>query len=33
MHVLIYSTTFLLSTSHSKKNSARYFYKCENIFK
>ena len=30
--VLIFSTTFLYSISHSKNNSARYCHKCENIF-
>jgi hypothetical protein len=29
MCVSILSTTFILNISHSKKNSTRYFYKCE----
>jgi hypothetical protein len=28
--VLIFSTNFILNTSHSKKNSTRYCHKCEN---
>ena len=32
MCVLIFSTTFLWNISHSKKNSAVYCYKCENVF-
>ena len=30
--ILIFSTTFIWNTSHSKKNSARYCHKCENVF-
>ena len=32
MCVLIFSTTFLQNVSHFKKNLARYFHKCENVF-
>jgi hypothetical protein len=30
--VLIFCTTLIWNTSHSKKNLARYFHKCENVF-
>ena len=30
--VLIFSTTFIRNVCHSKKNLARYFNKCENVF-
>ena len=32
MRILISSTNFILNISHSKKNSARYCYKCENVY-
>jgi hypothetical protein len=32
MCILIFSTTFILNISHFKKNSARRFHKCENVF-
>jgi len=32
MCVSIFSTTFLRTTSHSKKNSARYYHKCTQVF-
>jgi hypothetical protein len=32
MCVLIFSTTFVRNISHSKNNSARYYYKCKNVF-
>jgi hypothetical protein len=32
VRVLIFSTIFFSNISHSKKNSARYCKKCENIF-
>ena len=32
MCVLIFSTTFVLNISYSKKNSARYYHKCTNAF-
>jgi len=28
MFILIFSATFILNISHSKKSSARYYYKC-----
>ena len=31
--VLIFSTTFVYNISDSKKNLARYYHKCENVFK
>jgi hypothetical protein len=33
MCVLIFSTTCVWNISHSKKNSARYYHKCINVFK
>ena len=32
MYILIFSTTFLWNTSHSKKKSARYYYKRTQVF-
>jgi hypothetical protein len=32
MCVLIFPTNFTLNISRSKKNSARYCHKCENVF-
>jgi hypothetical protein len=32
MYVIIFSTTCVWNISHSKKNSARYCHKCENVF-
>jgi hypothetical protein len=32
MRVLVFSTIFVWNISHSKKNSARYCHKCENVF-
>jgi hypothetical protein len=32
MCVLLFTATFIWSISHSKKNSARYCHKCENVF-
>jgi hypothetical protein len=32
MCVLIFSTDFIQNISHSKKNSARYYHKRENVF-
>jgi len=31
MCVLIFSTTFVWNTSHSKKNSASYYHKSSNV--
>jgi hypothetical protein len=31
--ILIFSTTYSWNISHSKKNSASYYYKCENVFR
>ena len=30
--IVILSTTLIWNISHSKKNSARYYHKCENVF-
>jgi hypothetical protein len=30
--ILIFSTTFIRNISHSKRNSARYFHKCKQVF-
>ena len=32
MCILIFSRTFIRNISHSKKNSARYYHKCRNVF-
>jgi hypothetical protein len=32
MCVLILTTTFIQNVSHSKKNPARYYHECENVF-
>ena len=32
MYIFIFITTFIWNISHYKKNSARYYHKCENVF-